>query len=369
MRRRILTRIFWLVPALFLVSLLVFFITTSEVDTALLNNLSDSENYSSVSFKNQQREKLPLFYFTVTSLNEPDTLWKISAEQKELLKNNSSWEKFIPAIHFHERNQYQRWLFGSEEENTKGILRGDFGKSIQSGLPVSEMLLPRFIRSFIIVFISLLLAFFMSIPLSIYLVLHPEKIISKFLRSILLALYITPVFWLAVLLLMLFANPNALSIFPLSGWAESGSGFFTYFYHLILPVTCYCAGAIAYFTRMLETNLREVLHKEFLMTARAKGLAEKKSVLRHALPHAVIPALTVLGYLFPMAVSGSVIIETIFGIPGMSQALFQASLAKDVPVLVAVSTLSCALTLVGFLLTEILQAIIDPRLRNSSQLS
>ncbi len=364
MRRRIITRILWLFPALLFVSMLVFFITQPQVDLSKLND-QPADIFSVNQLHSQS--KLPLFYFTVTSLNEPDTVWKMTGDEKEKLRLNSSWKKYVPAIHFHADNQYHRWLFGDDESGSKGILRGDFGKSAQTGLPVTTQLLPRFCRSFVIVFVSLLLAFFISIPVSVFMVLNPQKLFSKTLHAIFLVLYIAPTFWIAVLLLMLFANPKMFSVFPLSGWPESGSGFLSYCYHLILPVTCYSLGAIAYFTRMLETNLKEILHSEFITTARAKGLAQTKSVFRHALPHAIIPSLTLLGYLFPLAVSGSVIIETVFSIPGMSQMLYQAALAQDVPVLAAICVLSCLLTLTGFLLTEILQAFIDPRLRNYSQ--
>ncbi len=371
MRRRILTRLLWMVPALFVVSLLVFFINASGNQQGNFMD-TQSENISSGDFSQQKiKNQIPVFYFSVTSLSDPDTIWKMNDDEKELLQKKSSWKKFIPVIHFYCDNQYHRWLFGdnSDGKNYKGILRGDFGVSTETGLPVSQLLYPRFFRSFILVFISMLLAFFISIPLSVYLVLNEQKVISKITRGILLMLYIIPVFWLAILLLMLFANSKMISIFPLSGWPDSGEGFFSYVHHLFLPVMCYTLGAIAYFTRALETNLKEVLHKEFLLTARAKGFDNTQSLLKHALPHAIIPVLTVLGYLFPMAVGGSVIIETIFGIPGMSNALFHAALTKDIPVLAAISTLSCLLTLVGFLLTEILQAFIDPRLRQTQHLS
>ena len=367
MRRRIITRLLWFLPALFVVSLLVFFINASD---KYAGNFQDSILENSSSGDNIQREKekqFPVFYFSVTSLSEPDSIWKMTSEEQRAIK--SSWKNFIPVVHFYSDNQYRRWLFGNSVTNSKGILRGDFGVSKETGLPISEMLYPRFIRSFILVFISMLLAFIISIPLSVYLVLNEGKIIAQIINGVLLIFYIIPIFWLAILLLMLFANPRALSVFPLSGWPESGEGFLSYIHHLFLPVMCYTLGDIAYFTRALETNLHEVLHKEFLLTARAKGFDKTQSLIKHALPHAIIPVLTVLGYLFPMAVGGSVIVENIFGIPGMSQALYHAALTKDVPVLAAISTVSCLLTLLGFLLTEILQAFIDPRLRQTSPLS
>ncbi len=365
MRSRIITRLLWFLPALFVVSLLVFFINASDKYSGNFEDMMSGNISGENSI--QKEKQIPVFYFGVTSLSEPDSIWKMTdGEQRQL---ESSWGKYIPVIHFYPDNQYRRWLFGDPDANSKGIFRGDFGVSKETGLPISEMLYPRFIRSFILVFISMMLAFIISIPLSVYLVLNEGKIIARIINGVLLMLYITPVFWLAILLLMLFANPQLFSVFPLSGWPESGEGFFSYLHHLFLPTMCYTLGAIAYFTRALQTNLREVLHKEFLLTARAKGFDKTQSLIKHALPNAIIPVLTVLGYLFPMAVGGSVIVENIFGIPGMSQALYHAALTKDIPVLVAISSVSCLLTLLGFLLTEIFQALIDPRLRQTSPLS
>ena len=116
-------------------------------------------------------------------------------------------------------------------------------------------------------------------------------------------------------------------------------------------------------TRLLRVSLQDTFAKDYIRTARAKGLGEKAVRLRHALPTALLPAITLFAEVFPLAIGGSIIIESIFTIPGMGSGIYQSIQNQDYPVLVCIFTLSGLLTMAGYLVTDIAYAFLDPRIR------
>jgi peptide/nickel transport system permease protein len=135
--------------------------------------------------------------------------------------------------------------------------------------------------------------------------------------------------------------------------------------HMILPVICLTYVSLASISRYARVSMLEVLGQDFLRTARAKGLAERVVILRHALRNALIPIITVFALDLPGLIGGSIIIESIFTLPGMGQLLFQALDNKDTPVIMGVTVVAAIVTLLSYLLADILYMIVDPRITYS----
>lgn len=159
-------------------------------------------------------------------------------------------------------------------------------------------------------------------------------------------------------------------IFPVYGISSIEADSWPFFewlvdrlWHLILPVICLTYGGLAYLSRLARADMLEVIREDYVRTARAKGLSERKVIFKHAFRNALLPIVTLLAFLLPALFGGSVIIESIFSIPGMGQLGFEAVLSRDYPVIMAITTISALLTLIGLLLSDILYAALDPRIK------
>ena len=133
--------------------------------------------------------------------------------------------------------------------------------------------------------------------------------------------------------------------------------------HLVLPAIALGIGSAAGVARYMRGSMLEVIHQDFIRTARAKGLSERKVVFKHALRNALIPIITLLGLYLPFLLSGAVLVETIFGWPGMGRAIVDAILQRDYPMVMATSFVIAAIVVLGNLLSDVLYAVVDPRIR------
>ncbi|MEO5642492.1 MAG: ABC transporter permease [Bacteroidia bacterium] len=308
-------------------------------------------------------------------------LSKCNAAFAAMKANSSKWKTWIPAVHFYGYNQYHRWLFGDGKmltgkdwQNTKGVVRGDFGISYATKLPVSEIISKALPWSLFFTLLSVLLAYIISIPIGVKAAANRGGIFDRSSSLILFMLYSLPVFFLATLLLMTFANPHVFNVFPASGvkppagypgeislWEKIKISL----PYLILPLICYTYSSLAFLSRTMRVAMLDVIGQDYVRTAKAKGLSYYRVIYKHGLRNALLPIITVFSNIFPAAVGGSVIIEVIFGIPGMGQEIFGAIGTKDYTMIVAVFTLSGFMTLVGYLVADILYAIADPRISYS----
>lgn len=377
----VLKRIFWFIPTLFAVTI-IGFILLANAPGDPVNILSNSAKASG-NIEEQKtfwRKKLgldlPLFYFSVTTLAEPDTLYRVYDEEKlktikATIREQSGYKNYIPKIIWYGfQNQYHQWLFGGA--NSKGIIRGDFGISFIKKEPIISILKVKLIWSVFFSIGAILLAYLISIPLGIKLAEKPDSRSSKITQLTLFLLYSMPSFFVGVLLLMLFANPDVISIFPpsgikpIEGYDENASllaKFADSFPYMILPLICYTYSSLAFISKLTTTSINEQLHLDYIKTARAKGLNEKQIIWKHALKNSALPLITVFSSLFPSIIGGSVIIESIFTIPGMGLETVHAIIAQDYPIVIAVITLSSVLTIFSYLLADILYAWADPRIR------
>ena len=172
------------------------------------------------------------------------------------------------------------------------------------------------------------------------------------------------------MLIMLFGGGDFWDIFPVYGISSIGAHSLPFIpwlldrlWHLVLPVICLTYGGLAYLSRLTRAEMLEVIREDYIRTARAKGLSEKVVIYKHAFRNSVLPIITLLAFLLPGMFGGSVIIESIFSIPGMGQLGFEAVLARDYPVIMAITTISALLTLIGLLISDILYAVLDPRIK------
>ena len=303
------------------------------------------------------------------SLNIP--LLDIQNTRVDLFMKSTRWKTYIPSINWYgSKNQYHLWLFGNGKDRM-GLLRGDFGISYIDSQPIQDKIWQKVGISFSLSIISIFLAYLISIPIGIYSAYKKDSAIDKTMSLVLFILYSMPSFFVGTLLLLQFANPDNLSWFPVSGIQDPTLfdpqwSFWEKIKHrmpfLILPIITYTYGSFAFLSRIMRVGMIDIVTQDYIRTARAKGLGEGKVILKHALRNSLLPVITVFAAIFPMAIGGSIIIEVIFSIPGMGVEVFNAILNYDYPMIITVFTLSGFLTMIGYLVSDILYAVVDPRI-------
>jgi ABC-type dipeptide/oligopeptide/nickel transport system permease component len=236
------------------------------------------------------------------------------------------------------------------------LARGDFGHSIHSHAPISDLLAERIPATARLALLALALAIAIGLPLGIIAALRYRRWPDRVATVSALTLSAMPHFWLGPLLMLVFAL--WLGWLPVSGMENSGS--------IVLPALTLASGFAAILTRMTRASLLEVLSEDFVRTARAKGLPERHVILRHALKAALLPVVTVVGLQLGSLLAGAVITETVFGWDGVGRLLVESIEKRDYPVTQA-CVLVIALTYVLVnLLTDLAYARLDPRVRFSA---
>lgn len=251
----------------------------------------------------------------------------------------------------------------------KQIATLDFGRSYKDHRPVIQKIKERLPVTLALNMISIFLVYTISIPLGVYSAIKQGTIQDRAITFFLFLLYSIPSFWLAVVLIYFLGGGEFWDVFPIYGILSPGAENFPFYkkvldflWHIALPVICLTYGDLAYLSRYQRGSLLEVLHEDFLRTARAKGLPESKVIFKHALRNALIPIVTIIASILPAAIGGSVIIESIFSIPGIGKLGFEAVLSRDYPVIMAIATISAFLTLVGILISDLAYVLVDPRI-------
>ncbi|HYA41646.1 MAG TPA: ABC transporter permease [Syntrophobacteraceae bacterium] len=258
--------------------------------------------------------------------------------------------------------QYILWV--------KRIFTLDFGFSYKDHRKVWEKIAERLPITIQLNIISILLVYLIAIPCGIYSSTHPGSFTDKILTVGFFILYSLPSFWVAMVLIMFFGGGDFWDIFPVYGISSVGnetmslmSWLVDRMWHLVLPVVCLTYGGLAYLSRLTRAGLLEVIREDYVRTARAKGLSERVVIFKHAFRNALLPLITLLAFLLPSMFGGSVIIESIFSVPGMGQLGFESVLSRDYPVIMAITAISAFLTLIGLLISDILYAALDPRIK------
>lgn len=251
----------------------------------------------------------------------------------------------------------------------KQVVTLDFGNSYKDHRPVIEKIAERLPITIELNLISIFLVYLIAIPIGVYSAVEQGTIRDKIMTVILFILYSLPNFWVAVLLIMFLGGGDFLDWFPIYGITSPGMEgvafpvrLWDHLWHLVLPVFCLSYGGLAGLSRFMRAGMLEVIRQDYIRTARAKGLPEKLVIFKHAMRNSIIPIITLMGYLLPAMLGGSIIIESIFSIPGMGQLSFEAVLSRDYPVVMAIATISALLTLLGILISDLLYVWADPRI-------
>jgi peptide/nickel transport system permease protein len=250
------------------------------------------------------------------------------------------------------------------------VLTLDFGRSLQDGRPVIERIGEALPRTALLSTLALILSFLVAVPLGAVAAARRDSLADRAISLSLFLLHSLPGFWVGLMLLLYLAGGRGVSWFPLQGLCSpdvESLGFLQRIadlaWHLVLPVTVLALGALALMSRHVRSGMVEALRQDFIRTARAKGLAERSVIFRHALRNSLLPLVTLLGLMLPQVLGGSVLVEQIFGIPGMGQLAFEAILHRDYPMVMGVTTLVAILTMVCMLATDLAYGWVDPRVR------
>jgi len=254
------------------------------------------------------------------------------------------------------------------------LARGDLGFSISQSRPVRDILIDYVPRTLELMTLALLLSFAVGIALGVLEARRRGTFADWGSRGIALFFYSMPSFWFALMLILIFslkASQWGLPQLPATGMTSVGYEFlpagakvWDRVQHLILPVIALGIGNAAGVARYMRGSMLEVIHQDYIRTARAKGLAPSRVIFKHALRNALIPIITLLGLYLPILLSGSVLVETIFGWPGMGRLIVDAIFQRDYPLIMAASFVVAAMVVFGNLMADVLYAVVDPRIRN-----
>lgn len=249
------------------------------------------------------------------------------------------------------------------------LLRLDFGISLVDRRPVRETLFSKIRYSLSLTLSAIVLAYLIAVPLGVFSAVSQGTKIDAVLTVGLFVLYSLPTFFTGTVLLRLLSEGDPLALFPPGGFSSMEAGAMTtggrtvdILWHLVLPVVTYMAAALAALSRYARTGVIDVSRADYVRTARAKGLHEFVVVVKHAARNGMIPILTLLGSLLPVLVSGSVVIEVVFNIPGMGLYLFDSINLRDYNAVMGVLVMASLLTLFGILLSDLAYAVADPRI-------
>ena len=275
-------------------------------------------------------------------------------QMRERLREEYGLDKPLPV-------QYWNWV--------KRLSRLDFGKSFSpDARPVLQKIGERLPVTLLLNVVEMLLIIALSVPIGVLSATRQYSTFDKVTTVFVFVGFATPDFWFALLLIMLFGVQ--LDWLPISGLRQINWEYFSFWRqqwdflsHLILPITVATFGGLAGFSRYMRQSMLEVIRQDYVQTARAKGLAERVVIGKHALRNALLPIVTILGLSLPGLIGGSIIVESIFAIPGMGQLMVQAVFERDYPVIMGNLVVVSTLTLVANLVADVTYSLVDPRIR------
>lgn len=334
MIRYLLKRLFWMVPLLIGISLISFLIMHLAP-----GDITTTESGFNPKVSEESRQKLRELY----NLDKP------------LIVQYGLWLKRMSTLDFGTSfATHQKPVFWEKKNEQGDIIPG----MIQEALPITLL----------INVLSLVVIIAIAMPLGVISAIHQNRPADRAITVFVFLGFAVPGFWLALMLVYWFGVVH--QWLPISGLHsleyDSMSAlekFWDLFRHLAIPVFVSALSGLAGISLFVRNGMLDVLHQDYITTARAKGLPENTVVYRHALRNALLPLITLLGLSIPGLIGGSVIIESIFAIPGMGKLFFDAVMMRDFPVVMGILTIGAALTLLGNLLADLAYAWADPRVR------
>jgi len=239
--------------------------------------------------------------------------------------------------------QYERFLVQ--------VLHGDFGRSLRFRTPAAALVLGRLPATFLLSGSAWVLSLLVGLPIGVLAAAKRNSLADSLARTLALVGQAVPAFWMGLMLILLFAVK--LRVLPTSGYGDAR--------YLVLPTVTLGFNSLAVFIRLTRSSLLDELGKEYLRTARAKGLPGAAVLRRHALKNALIPVLTVMGLQLAALLSGAVIVETVFAWPGVGQLAVQSISFRDYPVVLAAVFATGLVYILGNAVIDFLYAVVDPR--------
>jgi len=249
--------------------------------------------------------------------------------------------------------QYWDWL--------SGIVQGDFGTSFQQREQVSKLILDRLPTTLLLTVTSFVLSLLIALPLGIVCALRANSRLDQIVTAFSNVGISIPGFWLALVLIMFFAVK--LGLLPSGGLQTINAPFSVIdrIEHLLLPIVTMAAAEVAIWTRYIRSSMLEVIHQDYMRTAKAKGLLYWRVITVHGLRNALMPVVTLFGLSLPGFFGGALIIEKIFAIPGIGRLFIEAAFQRDYPIIFAITTVGAFLTVLGNIIADVLYAMLDPR--------
>ncbi len=301
----------------------------------------------------------------------------VRPEEKERLRR--MWGLDQP-IHV----QYLVWLVGNDwlrldmdgdgvgetPGPRRGILRGDLGISLVTREPVLDMIFDRLPNTLLLMVTCEILIILLSLAIGVYSALRPYSKTDNLITATAFVGYSMPVFWLALGMMYLFGvnfKRWGLPYLPTQGMYNPAVGPepFEIAKHMIMPVATLAIISVAGYSRYVRSSMLEVLHQDYIRTARAKGVREWFVVFRHALKNASLPFVTLIGLDIPFLMAGAVVTERIFAWPGMGRMFIEHTNRSDFPVLMGILMFIAAAVVIFQLLTDLAYSFLDPRIRLS----
>jgi peptide/nickel transport system permease protein len=294
-----------------------------------------------------------------------------------MLKRQFGLDKPLPV-------QYVIWLIGNDwmkvdidgdgvaeaSGERRGILRGDFGFSYRSREPVMTEIARRLPNTLYLMSATLIVVALIAIPIGVISAVKQYSVFDILVTTLSFIGQAIPEFWLGLILLLVFYatldNPfSGEPLFPPGGMQslDVASSITDRIWHLVLPVTMGAVGWVAWYSRFLRSSMLDVIHKDYVRTARAKGLSERVVLYRHALKNAAIPLVTIFALDLPYVFAGSLYVELLFSWPGMGRLFYQSALQRDYPMLMAILIITAALVLAFNLVADLAYGWLDPRVR------
>ncbi|MDA8793746.1 ABC transporter permease subunit [Bacteriovoracaceae bacterium] len=278
----------------------------------------------------------------------------VSKEVLEALKRQYGFDKPI-------HTRYLIWL--------KNLATLDFGESFTYEEPVLDVIISKFPVSMQFGIISLILSYLISVPLGIFKAVKNGSSFDIVTSFILFVMYSIPSFMLAILLIVFLSGGSFLDIFPIGGLYSDMYMDLSFFgkiadriHHFILPLFCYCLGSFTTLTILMKNSLLDEIKKDYIRTARAKGLNEKAVYMTHALRNALIPIVTGLGSFLSVFFAGSLLLEKIFQLDGIGLLSYNSILSRDYNVIMGLVFIQSFLFLIGNILSDIAYVFVDPRI-------
>jgi peptide/nickel transport system permease protein len=279
----------------------------------------------------------------------------ISKEQIEAIEEKLGLNDPLPV-------QYGRWL--------GDMFKGDMGESIKFRRPVSEMINERIPNTLLLVGVSFLVTLLITIPIGIWSARKPYSPFDYIVTTVTFIGQSIPVYWLGLGLIVIFyvtlKNPiSGEPFFPVGGMNTRGKEgeLLDTLWHLALPVTALSMGWVAWYSRFLRSSMLDVLHEDYIRTARAKGMKEQMVHYKHALQNAILPLVTLVALDLPSLFAGALFVETIFSWPGMGRLFWDAAKGRDYPVLLGVVMITATLIIVCNILADLAYGWLDPRVK------